>query len=200
MGEPHRKRCKRLNVPGDAHYLTFSCFGRLPLLARDRSRQWLTDAIDQARLSHPFDLWAYVIMPEHVHVVLLPREGTQISRLLSAIKLPVSRRAVAWLQANQPEFLTPIEDVQPNGNRHLRFWQRGGGYDRNLRSVADIHEKIRYVHENPVRRGLVETPTDWPWSSARAWSFGEDAPLAIDRVSLPVLSEVNGARGKGIDY
>jgi putative transposase len=58
-----------------------------------------------------------------------------------------------------------------------------------LRSVADIHQKIAYVHANPVRRGLVECPEDWPWSSGRAWQTGEDHPIAIDRGSLPTLQE-----------
>ncbi|MCA9235524.1 MAG: hypothetical protein KDA44_08625 [Planctomycetales bacterium] len=63
-----------------------------------------------------------------------------------------------------------------------------GGYDRNLRSVRDVHEKIRYVHENPVRRGLVATAVDWPWSSARAGATGGDEPLPIDRRSVPRLT------------
>ncbi|MGW8256440.1 MAG: hypothetical protein ACWGMZ_03040, partial [Thermoguttaceae bacterium] len=73
MAIPHRKRCKRYDVPGDAHYLTFSCFRRLPLLNNDRLRKWMIEAIGLGRVKSPFDLWAYVIMPEHVHVILLPK-------------------------------------------------------------------------------------------------------------------------------
>lgn len=85
MPTPHRKRCKRYDVPGDAHFLTFSCFRRQPLLSRDRTRMWFVEAFYSARKSAPFDLWAWVILPEHVHLVLLPKDQTRISSILSAI-------------------------------------------------------------------------------------------------------------------
>jgi len=188
MAVPHQKQCKRYDVPGDAHYLTFSCFRRLPLLSRDRSRNWLIEGIALGQAKSPFDLWAYVIMPEHVHLILLPKGNTRISAVLTTIKQSVSKRALLWLKRHAPEFLDQVADVQPNGKRHHRFWQRGGGYDRNLRSTRDIYEKIRYVHENPVRRGLVDRPADWRWSSASAWETGNDDPLPIDRHSLPPLT------------
>ena len=78
-------------------------------------------------------------------------------------------------------------DRQPDGRESHRFWQRGGGYDRNLRSVADVHEKINYIHGNPVRRGLVGGPEEWLWSSYRSWMDGIDEPIRIDRDSLPPL-------------
>jgi len=92
------------------------------------------------------------------------------------------------LKKNAPDYLPNIEDVQPNGQRSYRFWQRGGGYDRTMRSVRDIHEKIRYIHHNPVKRGLVAKPCDYRWSSALAWESGVDEPLAIDRDSVPTLT------------
>ncbi len=191
MLTPHRKTCKRYDIPGEPHFLTFSCFKRLPLLNRDRSRDWMTQAIRLARSKAPFDLWAYVIMPEHVHLILVPREDARIASILTTIKQSVSKRALNWLKNNSPEFLPQIEDVQPNGKRSFRFWQRGGGYDRNLRSVRDIHEKIRYVHQNPVTRELVERPSDWEWSSASAWESSGDSPLPIDRKSVPVLTNLD---------
>ena len=65
---------------------------------------------------------------------------------------------------------------------------RGGGYDRNLRSIRDIHEKIRYVHANPVTRGLVDNPSGWKWSSALAWEEGLNSPIRIDRQTVPALT------------
>lgn len=183
-----RKRCKRYDVPGDSHHITFSCFRGIPLLSRDRSCSWLLDALELGRSQSLYDLWAYVIMPEHVHLLLLPGEGVKISTILTSVKQSVSKRAINWLKANAPHFLDQMEDRQPSGKRCYRFWQRGGGYDRNLRSVRDIHEKIRYIHENPVRRGLVSRTTDWCYSSASAWETGQDKPLAIDRDSVPRLT------------
>jgi len=67
-----RKRLRRADNPGDARFLTFSCFRRQPLLSRERSCRWLLDAMDRARETHGFDLWAFVIMPEHVHLLVYP--------------------------------------------------------------------------------------------------------------------------------
>jgi len=119
-------------------------------------------------------------MPEHVHVVVLPHTDVRISHILVAMKAPVAKRAISWVRANASDFLSYMEDRQPNGKCHYRFWQRGGGYDRNLRTTEDIREKIRYIHANPVRRGLANMPEDWYWSSYRAWETGEDMPIPID--------------------
>jgi putative transposase len=89
-----------------------------------------------------------------------------------------------------PAFLEKMTDRQPCGKVTHRFWQRGGGYDRNLRSVPDVHEKIKYIHENPLRRGLVARAEDWPWSSARAWATGMNQPIRIDWEMLPPLEIV----------
>ena len=185
--QPHRKRCERWDIPFDAHCLTFSCFGRNPFLRSERTCRWFLEALDAAREKEPFDLWAFVIMPEHVHVVLWPDEQTKISGILRSIKLSVARKALIWVRGHCPRSLMRMEDRQPNGKVSYRFWQRGGGHDRNLRSDRDVHEKIRYVHDNPVRRGLVARPEDWPWSSCRAHLQGVDEPIRIDRESIPVV-------------
>ena len=127
-------------------------------------------------------------MPEHAHVLLVPHEHTQISKVLQSIKQPVSQRAVPWVQANAPSFLAKMADEQPNGQIAYRFWQRGGGHDRNIWSQDEILEKVRYIHENPIRRGLVDRAEDWVWSSWRAWEEGVQKPIAIDRDSLPWIS------------
>jgi putative transposase len=156
-------------------------------LTKERSCQWVVDAISLSRERNPFDLWAWVIMPEHVHLALYPLQETKIAAILKTLKQSVSKRAINWLRENSPDYLPTIEDVQPNGKRTYRFWQRGGGYDRNLRSVRDIHEKILYIHQNPVARGLAPRSTDYRWSSAKAWGTGVNNPLSIDRESVPSL-------------
>jgi len=107
----------------------------------------------------------------------------------------IQRVRAARLRFSASDFLTRLEDVQPNGKRAHRFWQRGGGYDRNLRTVADIYEKIDYIHANPVRRRLVAEPEAWPWSSCRAWQTGEDEPMPIDRDSLPTFMASDPLKG-----
>ena len=188
MSEPHRKTRMTYDTPGDSHFLTFSTYKRLPPLTKERSCQWVVDAINLSRERNPFDLWAWVIMPEHVHLALYPLQETKVAAILKTLKQSVSKRAINWLKDNSPDYLPTIEDVQPNGKRTFRSWQRGGGYDRNLRSVRDIHEKIMYIHQNPVARRLASQSTDYRWSSAKAWETGANDPLSIDRDSVPSLT------------
>ncbi len=184
--DQYRKTCKRYNEPGDAHALTFSCFQRKPFLTRERSRAWVIKAIVRAKEKHRFDVWAYVLMPEHVHLLIYPRaDDYSISDILRSIKLSVSTRAIRFVEENKPNFLIHMEDAQPNGRIAYRFWQRGGGYDRNLRSPKYIWETIDYFHANPVRRGLCQGNVDWLWSSARSYAGMEAGLLSIDTESLP---------------
>jgi hypothetical protein len=91
-----RKRCRRFDEPGHALSLTFSCDRRLPLLSRDRTRLWLIESIEEARRLTGFDLWAFVIMPEHLHLLLYPQsQSIGISQILWRIKQPVGRKAIA---------------------------------------------------------------------------------------------------------
>jgi putative transposase len=187
--EPYRKRCRRWNERGHAHALTFSCFRRRQFLTRDRSQQWLVDAIEQGRIQHAFHLWAFVIMPEHVHLLIWPTSAEySISRILTTIKQMVSKRALYFVRKHSPEFLAKMADIQPNGIVQHRFWQRGGGYDRNLISPSVVWAEIDYIHANPVRRGLVSRPIDWYWSSACEYENPGNGPLSIDRESLPRTS------------
>ena len=181
----YRKRCKRHDIPGQAHYLTFSCFSRQPFLRGQRACGRLADAITRARLAQPFALWAYVFMPEHVHLLLLPAPGVIVSAILKEIKQPVAVWVLEFVRREAPDFLPCMAHVRPNGLVSHRFWLRGGGYDRNLWTPNAIHEKIRYIHANPVRRGLAESPNDWRWSSWRAWEGLEDGPILLDKVDVP---------------
>ena len=187
--EPYRRLARHYDITGQAHYLTFSCWRRRPFLSRDRSRVWFLDNLQTAR--RHFDLWAFVIMPEHVHLLILPHEDATMRQILLALKQPVAQRASWWVRRHAPEFLSSMEDRQPSGRVSHRFWQPGPGYDRNTWSPGELREKVKYIHANPIRRGLVDRPEDWPWSSVRDYTGSlHDAPmtprgLAVDRVLLP---------------
>jgi putative transposase len=143
------KSCKRYNEPGHAHELTFSCFQRQPFLLGDHARQWFVDAIELARKRHSFHVWAFVIMPEHAHLLVWPTVPQySISKILATIKLSVTRHALRHVLQNAPQFLKRMEDRQPNGDAHYRFWQRGGGYDRNSIEPNTIRNQIEYIHAN----------------------------------------------------
>ena len=101
--EGYRKRLRRFDEPGHAHYLTFSCFREQRFLKSERACQWLVEAITETRAKRPFDLWAWVFMPEHVHLLLRPRRGICLSEILSGIKVPVAKRAAGWVRREAPE-------------------------------------------------------------------------------------------------
>ncbi|HUS90764.1 MAG TPA: transposase [Phycisphaerae bacterium] len=182
QGKLVRKTCKRYNAPWDAHALTFSCFRQKAFLSRDRTREYLAQAIAAAKQTHGFHVWAYVIMPEHVHLLLLPAAETySISNILRSLKQPVGRKAIGYLRRENPAGLA----VMATGQKHApyRFWQDGGGYDRNIRSRDELVSMFEYIHLNPVRRGLVKSPDQWPWSSARAWRGLGEGLIPIDKDS-----------------
>jgi len=163
---PHRKSVKRLDIPGHAHELTFSCYGRKPFLRSDRTRRYLVNAITKAKVKHHFDLWAYVIMPEHVHLLIWPRhDDYSIAGILRSIKQSVSRRAVEYLKRHNPAGLS----VLTTGQKYTpyRFWLPGGGYDRSICNPESYGKVMDYIHRNPVKRGSVSSPQEWYWSSAQ---------------------------------
>jgi putative transposase len=184
-----RKQVRHLDEAGHAHFLTFSCYRRMALLGKDRTRWWLVEALEVAREKHRFDLWAWVIMPEHVHLLVWPREPAyRIATILADLKRPVGRHAIDYLQEHAPEFLEQLT-VRNRNRTYRRFWQAGPGQDRNVYDPEAAHDIVDYIHHNPVRRGLVLRPEDWPWSSARAWAGWEDVALKVDR-TIPGLTEL----------
>jgi len=170
------------NEPGHAHELTFSCFRGFQFLKAKRVCRWLAGSIEKARSAHEFDLWAYVFMPEHVHLILWPRRKEyRIETIRQAIKQPVARKATIWLEENRPDWIPRIT-VEKGKVSRRRFWQKGAGYDRNIFEYSTLLHMIDYIHDNPVRRDLCSKPTDWRWSSATAHIGNQTGPLAIDPV------------------
>ncbi len=181
MHSPIRKTRFAWNESGHAHFVTYSCYRRWPLLGRDRSRRWVIDALKRVRREQDVALWAYVIMPEHVHVLLHPRAGDYaMRRILAGLKRPVAQAAKTHLQATgQTAWLERLTVRYPS-RQVFRFWQPGGGFDRNIFREKTVPAVVSYIHENPVRRGLAETSTQWAWSSARFWAGSHDSQLEMD--------------------
>jgi putative transposase len=170
-----------VNEPGHAHELTFSCFRGFGFLKAERTCEWLAEAIEAARKEMDFALWAYIFMPEHVHLLICPgRPIYDITTILQEIKEPVGRRAVAYLRSHAPRWLPRIT-VKRGRRLERRFWQAGGGYDRNVWDPETVLAMIEHIHNNPVRRGLVSEPDQWKWSSA-GWCEGKNSlrPDALD--------------------
>ncbi len=151
-------RLKRYQTEGHYHFLTFSCYHRLPYLNDDRSRVTFLETLEQLRKKHEFYLFGYVLMPEHVHLLLTEPKKQPTSTTISVLKGETSKR----LKSSRTQ-----------------FWQVRY-YDFNVLTHAKRIEKLRYIHRNPVERGLVEKPQDWPWSSYRHYITGEPGIVEIE--------------------
>jgi putative transposase len=175
-----------IHQPGDARELTFSCYRRFAFLKAERTCEWLSHSINAARNKYEFRLWAYVFMPEHVHLLICPTQADfAVGKVLKAIKQPVGTRAIEYLRRHAPGWLPRIT-VRQGGIPQRRFWQPGGGFDASGSEPRAILEMIEYFHNNPLRRKLVIRPEDWKWSSA-GWIAGKNS-LAPDPVDFGGLT------------
>ncbi|SYZ74456.1 conserved hypothetical protein [Candidatus Zixiibacteriota bacterium] len=180
------KLCRRFNIPFQAHELTFCCLKKRPFLSKDIVCHFLIESIIRAQSLHQFDIWAYVFMPNHVHILIWPkREIYSISNIMLSIKQSSSRKAIIHLRKKNPDGLkflaTGFKDTP------YRLWMDGGGYDRNFVYSKAIISSVHYIHNNPVRRGLSARPEDWKWSSAIDWSGFGGGPIPINRDSFPAI-------------
>jgi putative transposase len=149
---------KRYHDSQDLHFLTFSCYCRRPLLASSEAKRVFEVALERARRHYQFWVSGYVIMPEHVHLLISKSERETLAKALQALKQSVSRQLIE----------------QGKHFWHTRYC------DFNVWSRMKRIEKLRYMHRNPVKRGLVEQPEDWPWSSFRHYLTGEEGVVEIE--------------------
>ena len=142
-----------------------------------RARDIFVKALGKVRDEMSFHLLGYVVMPEHVHLLISePKQGTP-STVLQRLKLRVARKLrKRRKRADAGQMRLPFGEM---GEPLRAFWQ-ARFYDFNVYSQGKKNEKLNYMHANPVIRGLVKHPRDWVWSS---WSFyygRGDGLLAMD--------------------
>jgi putative transposase len=149
---------KRFQQSRQLHYITFSCYRRRPRLNTPEVRRLFLRQLEIARRRFAMCVYGCVVMPEHVHLLVNEPEGRPLSTVIQSLKQTVAR-------------MLGFEDPH--------FWQRRY-YDFNVWSERKRVEKLRYIHRNPVKRGLVEKPEDWPWSSFRHYLYGEEGIVEIE--------------------
>ena len=188
-----RKTVKHVDLPREPRFLTYSTYHQRPLLDNDTIRTIVVDAIDRACMRHGFVLVAWALMPDHVHLVVVPWFETSLaSGLLYAIKRPASYRIKEHLRHTSPSLVDQLTIRERPGKRTFRFWQEGPGHDRNVRSSNGLEEAITYAHLNPIEADLCTHPEQWPWSSARCYA------CLPDRVPTPRV--VRWSRLAGLEW
>ncbi len=175
--ECRRNPLKRLYGRRDLHFVTFSCYRRRPYLSSIRCRNRFVKILDEVRQRHKFQLIGYVVMPEHVHLLISEPPKGNPSKVLQVLKQKVSRslHGKRGSSGRQLELVFASEESEPSP-----FWQRRF-YDFNVRSEKKLVQKLDYMHRNPVDRNLVQHPKDWPWSS---WSFYEKGEVGLIRIDV----------------
>jgi putative transposase len=143
---------------GQLHFLTFSCYKRRPNFGNAPSRTTFETSLEQVRERHGLCVYGYVVMPEHIHMLVNEPGQGSLSRVMQSLKQSVART----LALREPD----------------PFWQ-ARYYDFNVWSERKFVEKLRYIHRNPVARGLVARPEDWR-SSFRHYANGEVSRVEIE--------------------
>jgi putative transposase len=163
-------RLHRYYGAGYLHFITFSCYRRRPLLAGKRKRDLFLKILEQVRCRYRLVVVGYVVMPEHVHLLIGEPERGDPSLLMQVLK---QRTAKGLSRAcSDPRQGRLWED-----ENHV--WQRRF-YDCVVWSERKRVEKLKYMHRNPVKRGLVVEPQQWIWSSYRHYAFGEAGPVLVN--------------------
>jgi len=181
----NRKKLKHYNIPNHAHELTFSCYRRMDYLNDPVICKIFIEELGKAKEKLHFKIWAYVLMSNHVHLLLFPEnEFYNISNILQHMKGKTSSRYRQYILNYAPDRFD-LFCVKSKGKKVFRIWQTGGGFDRNLWSAKAIHYSINYIEGNPVRAGLAETSEEWMWSSA--WARLMKPGFVSDYYDIPVL-------------
>jgi putative transposase len=171
----------------DLHSLTFSCYRRQPLLADAARCDLFLKILERVRCRYRIVVLGYVVMPEHVHLLLSEPQRATLSTAIQALKLGVVRsldRAVPRSRKTSETWGTPISGTFKKSSH---FWQ-ARFYDFNVWTEKRRIEKLRYIHRNPVARGLVDRPEQWQWSSFRWYLSGEASPVRINDTDIFVMT------------
>ena len=173
------------------HFVTCSCYRRMPLFASARAKNLFVKILGEVRDRYGFGLAGYVVMPNHIHLLIgAPAKGTP-STVMQALKQRVSRRLRRSTRKKAPsqQLRLPFRhahDFLP------RFWQPRfydfrvrallGARSKNVWSQTKFVEKLQYMHLNPVKRKLVAHPRDWPWSSFSFYAKKDAGLIRIDPI------------------
>jgi len=156
------------------HFITCSCYHRLPSLGTAAARDRFLSIVEQTRQRYRFVVVGYVVMPEHIHLLITEPEKGNPSTVMQVLKQRTARALLPRRKRRDPR------QRELSGEELRRaFWQERF-YDFNVWTTKKRVEKLRYMHRNPVKRGLVQSPEQWRWSSYRFYLLGEAGPVGIN--------------------
>jgi putative transposase len=170
------RRLHRYYGSGYAHFITSSCYHQRPLLGTAVRRNLFVKILEEVRLRYHFVIIGYVVMPEHIHLLISePDRGTP-STVMQVLKQRFARRVLSELRRKDRPGQSRLWQESLDAGH---VWQHRF-YDFVVHTEKKRVEKLRYMHRNPVKRGLVLEPDQWAWSSFRWYAHGERGPVLVN--------------------
>ena len=154
---------RRFQQTGHSHFVTFSCYRRQPNFASAEIYDLFVQCLEEMRRRFSMCVYGYVVMPEHVHLLVSEPDRDVLADAIHYLKLSFAKR----LRSREGR----VESRS--------FWQKRY-YDRNVRDAHEFSVKLRYLHRNPVKRGLVCEAAEWKWSSFRHYALREVGVVEIE--------------------
>ena len=171
------RRLQRYYGSGYLHFITSSCYQRRPLLGTPHRRDLFLETLKQVRRRYYFIVVGYVVMPEHFHLLISEPERGNPSTVMQVLKQRFARKVIRSMRNSRlsaQEKLWEDASLEPD-----RIWQRRF-YDFVVWNPHQRAEKLNYMHQNPVKRGLVREPGHWAWSSYRHYTHGEAGTVLVN--------------------
>ncbi len=176
-------KLRHIDDLGTARFITFSCYQYRRLLFDDATIKIFLSELENARTKYDLFLLGYVVMPNHVHIAIYPKQEVALGPAIGMIKGQSGKKIIASWRKSRPRALDRLSVVR-SGRQRYAFWQKRC-YDHNCRTTDAVREKIHYCHMNPVKAGLVNDPGDWPWSSYNWYQGDRDSIIHVDDVQIP---------------
>jgi len=167
-------RLRHFDNLGTVRFITIACLRRMQLMQNDETKRIVLRQLNVSRLKHRYRILAYTVMPNHMHAVLWPLDGTPMGRVIGELKALTTKEVLeSWDKDGNPDSNHLF--VNRGGKTHKSLWIPRC-FDHNCRTIETVREKIEYCHMNPVRAGLVASPEEWQWSSY-GWYKGDRTGL-----------------------
>ena len=168
---------------GTTFFITATITEWQPLLNCQQARDIVLGDLAFYRKKYGCKILAYVIMPEHYHLVLQLCEPNDLHGWLHDFQMHTSNELCKLLRAKASPKEMAVYAKHANGNSELAIWKEQA---RALGIVSErvLCTKIEYIHKNPVTRGLVSEPSQWPWPSWRNYYLDDDRVFQVDKVEM----------------
>ena len=183
----------RIYLPGEIYFITTNIYQRSKIFNKDWACKLFIDVLNKCRLKYRFKLYGYVIIPDHVHLLIMPDDKMNISEIIHRIK---GNFAYQYIMARNHEGSATrgglnhaskrVADPLWVGDHRIHInpiWQKSF-YDHIIRNDLDFEEKLGYIHGNPIKHRLIDNLDNYPWSSYQNYYFNHNDLIEIDYLEL----------------